>query len=136
METSGATPMELFDWFTSPSKLTQWWCEAVPQFEHHVGGEYHLQWVEADYHLNGIVTAYDPPRHLAFTWRFAHEPDLPTRNVTIDFLYTSDGTEVILTHSEYDDSEADQQDRQNHIDGWTHFLGVLGELAARPPTSP
>jgi hypothetical protein len=41
------------------------------------------------------------------------------------------GTKLIVTHGFYNDSPRDQDERQGHIDGWTHFLGRLQAVLSK-----
>jgi uncharacterized protein YndB with AHSA1/START domain len=48
----------------------------------------------------GSVTAWDPPRQVAFTWHPETRDD--HQNVDIEFCVEADGTRVTLTHSGWD----------------------------------
>ena len=119
------TPAELFRYWVEPGLLPRWWspeAEITPQ----LGGTYHLAWQSMNWHLRGIFTAFERGKHLAFTWKWDHEPNLPTRNVDLRFETAPDGGTILtLTHGDYSDSEVDQEDRQSHLDGWMHFLTQL-----------
>lgn len=120
-------PKKLFDYFTVPHLLELWW-PAAASTEPWPGGSYHLSWPAMNWHLRGEYTALEPGKRLAFSWRWDHEPDLPTRQVEILFEPAGDGCRLIVIHGTYDDSPRDQEDRQSHLDGWTHFLGQLQAL--------
>jgi uncharacterized protein YndB with AHSA1/START domain len=78
-----------------------------------------------DWHLRGEFTKFEPARKLGFTWRWDHEPELPTRQVDLVIEATGPGSRLTITHGTYDESRRDQDDRQSHLDGWTYFLGQL-----------
>lgn len=121
------SPRSLFDHFTVPELLTRWWPQAAVT-EPWSGGSYRLSWPAMDWVLYGEYTQFDPGERLSFTWLWEHEPDLPMRLVEIVFEPEGDGSRLTLTHGTYSDNERDQEDRQSHLDGWTHFLGQLRAL--------
>jgi Activator of Hsp90 ATPase homolog 1-like protein len=41
------------------------------------------------------------------------------------------GTALTLTHGPYDESPGSQEMRAGHMEGWTHFLGRLHEVAEK-----
>ena len=127
-EFPGISPDDLFRWFAEPGLLIRWWPqEAV--VDGRVGGSYRLSWPAMGWHLNGEYTEFAPGSRLAFTWRWEHEPNLPDRLVTLDFSAAPAGSLLTIHQGTYADTEADQADRQSHIDGWTHFLSQLQATA-------
>lgn len=123
-EYTGVTPADLFRFWTEPKLVTRWWpfCAEVEPRE---GGEYHFRW-PGGLHLRGRYTAYAPGRHLRFSWRWEHEPYLPVRFVDVTFQATQRGTRQTLVHSEY--AKEDSVERQEHLEGWLHFLDRLAEV--------
>ncbi len=117
-----AEPDDLFGWWVEPARLTQWWPRTA-EVEARLGGTYHFAWPRMDWHLRGSYTAWQPGAALAFTWHWDHEPERPTRTVTLAFATpAAGGTRLTLTHGPYTQSTADQSDRQGHITGWQQFL--------------
>jgi uncharacterized protein YndB with AHSA1/START domain len=118
------SPQAVFDYFTVAHLLARWW---PPQaaVDGRVGGAYQLSWPAMNWELYGDYSQFEPGRRLAFSWHWQHEPELPTRQVEIGIEPWGQGSRLTLTHSRYDDSPADQSDRQSHIDGWFHFLRQL-----------
>ena len=123
----GLTALSAFDHFTTPELLSLWWPQAA-EVDPRIEGHYRLLWPSMNWELFGRYTAFEPGERLAFTWQWAHEPELPVRTVDVVFAPTTDGCRVTVTHGTYGDSAAEQQDRQGHIDGWIHFLGQLQSL--------
>ena len=121
-------PKALFAHFTEPDLLQLWWPPRAA-VEPGLAGTYHLSWPDMDWHLRGVFTKFEPPRRLGFTWRWDHEPALPTRQVDLLLDATRAGSRLTITHGAYDESQRDQDDRQSHLDGWTYFLGQLLALA-------
>lgn len=123
------SPDELFAYWTDPALLTQWWPKQA-ETDPRPGGAYHLTWPKMDWHLRGEYTATEPGRHLAFTWRWDHEPDKPTRTVDVLFEPVGDlGTQLIVTHGTY--AHSDRDERDGHLEGWTYFLTRLRDALAQ-----
>lgn len=114
-------PETLFDYWTRADLLTCWWPEAAE-----VGnGLYHLAWPRLERTLLGQVTVFEPGQTFGFTWKWDFEPQLPERSVLLRFESVEVGTQITLEHGPYDDSVADQEDRQSHVEGWSFFLPKL-----------
>jgi uncharacterized protein YndB with AHSA1/START domain len=118
------SPEAAFTYWTRPELITKWWPQEA-EIEPRLGGRYHLAWPGMNWHLRGVYTAFEPGRRLAFTWRWDHEPDAPERSVDITFAPGGEGTHLTATHGTYADTDADREERQGHLDGWTHFLSQL-----------
>ena len=121
------SPTQAFAACTTPELITQWWPQEA-EIEPKLGGHYRLRWPSMNWELFGQFTEFEPGERLGYTWNWAHQPDLSTRIVTIDFEPLATGSKVIVQHGIYGDSAVEQEDRQGHIDGWVYFLGRLQEL--------
>lgn len=128
-----ASPHILFDYWTQPALLQQWWpqeAELVPQ----IGGLYHLGWPQMNWHLRGHYTSFDPGKRLGFTWKWDdNAQEVGEREVEIVFeplaLLATAGTRILLTHGPYIDTLEDQELRiEQHLVGWKHFLSRLQNL--------
>lgn len=115
------TPQQLFDFFTKPELLVTWWPQEA-EINLEEAESYALHWPSMEWTLRGVYTAVSPPHHLAFTWQWDHLLDLPTRLVDIKIEQKGNGSLLTLRHGTYTKSQVDQEDRQNHVDGWLHFL--------------
>ncbi|HEX3272807.1 MAG TPA: SRPBCC domain-containing protein [Ktedonobacterales bacterium] len=126
------TALGLFAYWTRPDLLRQWWPPQA-EVEPRAGGAYHYWWPERNDHLRGVFTTFEPGQKLAFTWRWDHEPpEAPTRTVTVSFAPdTRDDERVTLTlrHEPYGETQAEQDARKGHLEGWTYFLGKLQSLS-------
>lgn len=122
------TPQQLYNHFTMPHLIAQWWPQSA-EMDVQVGGKYELGWPMMGWTLRGEYTAVSAPSHLTFTWQWDHQPDLPIRTVDIQISPAEQGSKLLLQHGTYGDSDTEQEDRQSHIDGWLHFLQQLSELA-------
>jgi uncharacterized protein YndB with AHSA1/START domain len=125
------TPGALFDAFTRPELLAQWW---VPQaeLEPYQGGSYRFRWAQMNWTLFGTLLVFDPTRQLKFTWKWEHAPELPQRTVNVQFEPQGTSAVLHLTHGRYSDAARDRQDRENHRTGWLHFLNQLSLLVSFP----
>jgi uncharacterized protein YndB with AHSA1/START domain len=125
----GMTPAQAWRAWTDAAQLTRWWPPDA-ELDVRVGGEYRLSWPRMNWHLRGRYTMVEPGRTLEFTWTWDHEPERPERLVTVDFeaLAGGTGTRLTITHGPYGEGEAEAEDRQGHVDGWTQFLGRLADL--------
>ncbi len=90
-----AAPSRLFDYLTQPDLLIQWWPQAA-DVEPRVGGRYQLAWPAMEWVLSGEYSEFAPGRRLAFSWQWAHQPELPVRQVTIAFTPAGAGTRLLL----------------------------------------
>lgn len=124
------TPHTLFNYWTQPTLLQQWWpqeAELVAQ----VGGAYHLSWPQMNWHLRGHYTSFEPGKRLGFTWKWDHDSqEIAEREVNIVFeTVAADGARLLLTHGPYSDTLEDQELRiEHHLVGWKHFLPRLQEV--------
>jgi uncharacterized protein YndB with AHSA1/START domain len=125
-EIAEADPARVFDYWVQPDLLVKWWPHEA-NTEPKSGGSYLLSWPGMGWRLAGIYQDFERGKKLAFTWKWLHEAKLPERLVTVTFAPLDGITIVTVEHGTYSDSEADQTDRQGHIDGWNYFLGKLQE---------
>lgn len=122
------TPDEAYTHWTDPQRLARWWAPAA-QIEPVAGGAYRFSWPQQDWHLSGRVLEARPGQRLRLTWRWEHEPDRPERVVTVDFESAGGaGSRLTVTHGTYSASEPDRAERQEHLEGWLHFLARLAGL--------
>jgi uncharacterized protein YndB with AHSA1/START domain len=123
---------QLYDHFIRTELLQRWW-PPTAVVDAQVGGKYRLSWPEMGWHLYGEYTRLEPGKHLAFTWKWEHNPDMPTRQVEIAFEPHEAGSLLTLTHGVYGDNARDREDRQHHVEGWSHFLARLQALGSDDP---
>ncbi|HUY76299.1 MAG TPA: SRPBCC domain-containing protein [Ktedonobacterales bacterium] len=143
----GCPPVRVFDYWTIPALLCQWWPQHAV-VEARVGGGYTLMWPQMDWRLRGRYTIFSPGHSLAFTWAWDHDQaDAAPRLVTVEFAPTTTaddaddaddadateatlGTRLTLTHGPYVGTPSDQELRiEHHLAGWRHFLPALQRAA-------
>ena len=130
-----ASPERLFQAWTDPDILAQWWGPPGSQvnfveIDLREGGQYRIGITQpngAVYFVYGIYKIVKPPQKLAFTWRW-EQPEMDVGNslVTISFEAQTQtdniATEVILTHTQLPNETA----RSAHREGW---IGILENLS-------
>jgi uncharacterized protein YndB with AHSA1/START domain len=129
-QTIRATPERLFQAWTTPAQLLQWWGPVGvtcvdPAVDLRVGGRYRIGnrlpdgtmlWIGGEFEL------IDPPHALAYTWRVEGSSGA-TERVTVRFAPKDGATEVTVTHERI----ANRLSREQHEYGWR---GCLTRLAA------
>jgi uncharacterized protein YndB with AHSA1/START domain len=124
-----ASAAELYDAWTDPARLSDWFApnEGMPTeatIDLRIGGGYRLELGGAT--VSGSYIEIVPGERLAFTWSWAHEPELPDMLVTVDFLPAHGGTLLRVVHERF----ASAEDRDNHGWSWEQNLGRLAKLVA------
>ena len=147
-------PDQVFDAFAVPELLVRWWPQTV-EIDLTVGGKYHLAWPKMEWSLRGSYWEIEkPPRPehsasgviamaayrasdaaaasggggLSLSWSWDHEPEAPTRDVALRIDPFGPGTRIFLEHDTHGESDAEQEVRKSHEEGWRHFLPRLAEL--------
>jgi uncharacterized protein YndB with AHSA1/START domain len=88
-----------------------------------VGGRYRIVMRAPDgeiHAVSGVFREIQPERRIVFTWAWQSTPERESL-VTVEFRPAGDGTELLLTHDRFFDSQA----RDRHQQGWTGCLGRL-----------
>ena len=128
-----APPERVFRALSEPAVLARWWGPAgftTPEIELDLvpGGGYRLGMQPPDgelFHLAGEFLEIDPPRRLAYTFRW-EEPDPDDREtvVTLSLGDVGAATRLSLRQGEF----ATEARLALHRDGWTDSLVKLREL--------
>jgi uncharacterized protein YndB with AHSA1/START domain len=124
-----ASPERLFEAWTRPQELRQWWgpagvvCSAA-EIDLRVGGRYRIGNQFPDGRLVWIVGQFqrvEPPRLLKYTWSV--DADSPNPEVvTVRFEPRPGGTEVTVIHERISAPKL----RDQHEQGWMGCLDGLG----------
>jgi uncharacterized protein YndB with AHSA1/START domain len=123
-----ATPERLFDAWTRPDQLVQWWGPSgvtCPQadVDLRVGGSYRIANLFATgetLYIAGEFQTIERPNKLVYTWR--REPsEGPTELVTVLFEEHEASTEIIVIHERI----ADAAMMKGHEAGWHGCLDGL-----------
>jgi uncharacterized protein YndB with AHSA1/START domain len=129
-EIAGASPRELFTWWTRADRLERWWPHEAEVGEAE-GEPFRLRWEEPAWFLDGVITRYEPGRLLAFTWTWEHLPDAAPLEVEVDFEDAPGGTRLRITQGPYRDSDDDRKERAGHRRGWEVVCTRLADAVAQ-----
>jgi uncharacterized protein YndB with AHSA1/START domain len=131
-----ASPERIFDAWTQPAHLTQWWgpksvqCVAA-EVDLSVGGRYRIANQFPDgkiLWISGEFEAIDRPRRLAYTWRVGGEEGAAER-VIVSFEARGEDTEVMVRHERIPTPTL----RDMHEQGWFGCLDGLAQYLRRDP---
>jgi uncharacterized protein YndB with AHSA1/START domain len=123
-----ASPERIFDAWTQPQHLKQWWgpksveCIAA-EVDLRVGGRYRIANQFPDgkiLWISGEFEAIERPRKLVYTWQVGAQA-AGTERVTITFEARGEETEVIVAHERI----ATDAMRDMHQQGWVGCLDGL-----------
>ncbi len=123
---------QIFAAFTETEIFRQWWgpksvsCPAA-EIDPRPGGRFHAEMLTAEgntHVIDGLFREVTPPSRLVFTWAWQHGDYKRLETlVTLEFLESGGGTELVLTHEKL----ADERARELHGEGWTGCLDCLDE---------
>lgn len=132
-----ATPEELFDAFADPARIVAWWGPEgahVPEsaFDTRVGGRWATTMRHdngGEFHVSGVYTAIERPRHIAFTWAWRQEDGSRGHETLVDIAISPDraGAKLVLTQKTF----ATAEHRDNHRIGWESSFVDLDRFLAR-----
>jgi uncharacterized protein YndB with AHSA1/START domain len=128
-----ATAERLFEAWTEPARLKEWWGPASvsctdAEIDLRVGGRYRIAnqfpdgkvvWIAGEFEI------IEPPHRLVYSWGIESSAQ-PSERVTVRFEPVAGATEVIVVHERIPDSAA----RDQHERGWQGCLDGLTELLA------
>ena len=125
-------PGRIFEAWTDPEKLRQWWGPPGVECTHaevdlRVGGNFRLANLLPDgstLWIGGTYEEVDTPKRLKYSWHIEPGNDLDREHVTVDFFAHEGGTEVVVTHTAIDSVER----FNDHQLGWVGCLDELSDL--------
>ncbi len=124
-----ASAARLFEAWTTPAQLEQWWgpkgvqCVGV-EVDLRVGGAYRIGNRGPDGRTVWIAGTFEritPRKELVYTWRI--DPEAPEERVTVRFEEAGEETEVVVVHERIVDEAA----YEDHERGWIGCLDGLVE---------
>jgi uncharacterized protein YndB with AHSA1/START domain len=139
------TPEEAFHYFTAD--FEKWWPLATHScigygsefkrkpsgctFETRKGGRIIEHGSSDENHVWGTITEWQPPERVTFTWHPGRED--VGQLVEIRFTPIASGTEVVLTHSGWENlGESAEKEREGYNHGWEAvFITAFREYAGR-----
>ena len=125
-----APPALVFDAFTKPGMLREWWghegtTTPVAEVDLRIGGAYRFEMIGMEgrpFTLAGEFRIIEPPRKLAYTWNWVEGGPFEGETlVTLEFKDHDEGTELVLTHEDFDDPNV----RDQHDQGWSSVFNSL-----------
>lgn len=129
-----ATPEEVFDAWTRPDLLVQWWGPegmSIPQqsLDVRVGGRWETTMLNSEggeHFVSGVYKVIERPNRLVFSWAWrqpdgsrGHETD-----VEVTFTAVTGGTHMTLAQRSFESPES----RDSHGGGWNSSLNCLEKL--------
>jgi uncharacterized protein YndB with AHSA1/START domain len=121
-----ASPQRVWQAWTDPALLGRWFrpdpeLDLTVSADVRVGGAFTV--AIGSHVAVGEYLEVDPPRRLAFTWRW-RDLDSPAGLVVVELAPSGEGTALVLTHS----GLLDQTDADNHAQGWEGLLSRLPDV--------
>ena len=132
--TLNAPVRRVFEAWTNAEVLRRWWHAEhewetpIAEVDVRVGGRIRLVMRNpadgSEYAGQGEYTVLDPPRRLAFTWTWEHEPSA-RQLIELEFIDHGDRTTVVMTHTGLPVAEAEEYRAgwQNSFDNLDVALG-------------
>lgn len=118
--------------WTDPEQMKHWmgpsddFGESEVTTDVRVGGSYRIVMHAPDgevHRVGGVFREIVPNSKLVYTWAWESTPERESL-VTVEFKPAGQGTELVLTHQRFADSQA----RDRHQEGWSGSLDRLGRL--------
>jgi uncharacterized protein YndB with AHSA1/START domain len=134
-----AAPEVVFEVVSRPEHVRRWWPDDA-NYELKPGSTGEI--VFGDPEQGGAVVSLsvmevDPPRSFSFRWTHPSGATAKQGNsllVTFELTPSGDGTRLKLTESGFRELGWDQDrleaEYEDHVNGWTHFLGQLAPYVA------
>jgi Activator of Hsp90 ATPase homolog 1-like protein len=123
------TPVRAFEVFTA--ETSAWWplvTHSIGQdtarrveFGAGIGGQIVEYGEDGVLGVWGTVSEWDPPDRVAFSWHPGYDESGATL-VTVTFAAVADGTEVVLTHSDWQNHPRTAEARAGYDTGWIYVL--------------
>ena len=131
----------LFQAWTDPKKMTEWFCHAKPELVGQLvamdvrpGGRYGFDISGADgkvFRVRGEHVEIKVPEKLVFTWFWETEPEYGNTLVQLEFVDLGEKSELIMTHERFANSVA----RDKHNMGWALCLDSLQRVVEKDSNS-
>ena len=120
-------PIErVWEFLTDTARLPSWFGSGT--IEPRAGGAVRLM----DGHIRGVVTQWEPPHKLAYTWNVFNpgedKSDYPESYLTITLEPAGDAVQLTLTHMPV----LERFEKQNAM-GWHTYLDMLGGAVRGEP---
>ncbi|RLP94352.1 SRPBCC domain-containing protein [Micromonospora sp. CV4] len=134
-----ASPEVVFEVISRPEHMREWWPDDA-RFEPLAGAPGELVWRNDETGetttVAFAVVEVDPPKRFSFRWCYP-EPDRsgPSLLVTFELVPTGAGTRIRMTETGFREMGWEvallEQQYQDHVIGWDHYIPALGTYVAR-----
>jgi uncharacterized protein YndB with AHSA1/START domain len=137
-----ASPQAVFDAWTDPAALLQWWCPGPAHATHAVldvraGGRYEIRMTAGPRGepqvVSGEYVTVEPPHRLVLTWHAQGSPhdngDVPSL-LSIELQPHAQGTRLLLLHERLPAGS-----ESSYSGGWAAVLLALDRFVRRPPSA-
>lgn len=136
-----ASPQDVFDAWTDPAALLQWWCPGPAHATHAVldvrpGGRYEIRMTAGPRGepqvVSGEYVAVEPPHRLVMTWHASgtpHDNGEPSL-LSIELQPHAQGTRLLLLHERLPAGS-----ETSYGGGWAAVLQALDRFVRRPPSA-
>ena len=121
--TIAARPETVFRFFTDPERFARWWGEGS-RIDPRKGGEVAIRYPDGT-RVQGEIVEIDPPRRIAFTYRYASGVPADGSLVTIVLDAIPEGTVLQLRHA-----FSSAKIRDAHVQGWRYQLALFSRAVA------
>lgn len=120
--------------WTDPEQMKRWmgptdaFGDSEVTMDVRVGGRYRIVMRSPDgetHRVGGVYREVVPHKKLVYTWAWESTPERESL-VTLEFKPSGDGTELVLAHQRF----ADTQARDKHREGWLACLDRLGRFVS------
>jgi len=131
----GASVATVYAAWTDPEQVRRWMAPSdafgptEATMDVRVGGRYRIVMhsPEGETHrVGGVFREVVPNKKLVYTWAWESTPERESL-VTLEFKAAGQGTELVLVHQRF----ADTQARDKHQEGWNDCLERFGRFLSR-----
>lgn len=138
--TIATTPEKLFDAWTKPALILQWWgpenaAVAEHVFDVRIGGGWTTTFENSmgggRNTCSGTYKVIDRPRRLAFTWAWVQPDGTRGHETVVDITFEKVERGTLLTVVQKTFQNSEQRDLHNW--GWTSTFNKLERLFTKPP---
>ncbi len=123
-----ARPETVFAYFTDPELYVRWQ-GASSRLDPRPGGVYEVSMDDGSV-ASGHYVAVEPPHRVVFTWGWVGDETLPPGQSTVEVTFRADRDDTIVRLRHL--ALPSMASREQHAQGWHHFLGRLVDLEAGP----
>ncbi|SIM44804.1 SRPBCC domain-containing protein [Micromonospora cremea] len=134
-----ASPEVVFEVISRPEHMREWWPDDA-RFEPVAGAPGELVWRDGDTGEKTTVALavveVDPPKRFSFRWCYSDPARTgPSLLVTFELVPTGAGTRIRMTETGFREMGWEvallEQQYQDHVSGWDHYIPALGRYVAR-----